>query len=418
MISLCGNEECVEGMHFWRGCTVKMWLTQGECERCNGEGETHGRDCIVRRIIFNREDLNPKIRPTKEAALARAISAVEKFIERDKKLRMSSNKIIPFDPIERKSRMSEAVKKEVSTYSPPSELMSNPFSSLANFEAAQRMAKALSESTLIPDAYRKNIPNCLIALEISQRLRASILMVMQNLYIVHGKPGWSAQYIISAINSCGKFSPLRFKFDDVNAPTECQAYAIENKTGETLYGTKITMKMAHDEGWVNKNGSKWKTMPEQMLRYRAASFFGKVYAPEILMGFQTIEEVEDMHGFAAAKEVKSEFVTEPYIGPAYRGPSPSQIARLYTIASAAGITHDHVHKLMKEKYAKESSKDLTIPEYDHMCNLLIQMQEEKEFQEKEEPKPEPQPEAPKPAATGAELPWEKYLDQPDERMVK
>ncbi len=179
--------------------------------------------------------------------------------------------------------------------------MSNPFSSLANFEAAQRMAKALSESSLIPKEYYKNLPNCLIALEISQRLGASALMVMQNLYIVHGKPGWSAQYIISAINSSGKFSPLRFKLDDKNQ--ECTAYAIELKTGETLNGTKITMEMANAEGWVNKTGSKWKTMPEQMLRYRAASFFGKIYAPEILMGFQTTEEIEDSSTYSSAKEV-------------------------------------------------------------------------------------------------------------------
>ena len=66
------------------------------------------------------------------------------------------------------------------------------------------------------------------------------------------------------------------------------------------------MQMAKDEGWSTKNGSKWKTMPEQMLRYRSASFFGRIYAPEILMGFKTTDEVEDMQHFSAAKEVKAE----------------------------------------------------------------------------------------------------------------
>jgi len=53
------------------------------------------------------------------------------------------------------------------------------------------------------------------------------------------------------------------------------------------------MDMAVAEGWFGKAGSKWQTMPEVMLRYRAASFFGKLYAPELLMGIQTAEEIHD-----------------------------------------------------------------------------------------------------------------------------
>lgn len=226
-------------------------------------------------------------------AMTAAINALESAIQKQK---------------ERKPHMSNELetKKDLPMKQNSITDMSNPFSSLAAFEAAQRMAMALSKSTMIPREYQENIPNCLIALEISQRLRASVLMVMQNLYIVHGKPGWSAQYIISAINSCGKFSPLRFKITE----TECTAFAVELKTGETLHGTKITIDMAKKEGWYDKNGSKWKTMPEQMLRYRAASFFGKIYAPEILMGFQTVEEIEDMQAFSKAKPVVSEIEPE------------------------------------------------------------------------------------------------------------
>jgi len=52
--------------------------------------------------------------------------------------------------------------------------------------------------------------------------------------------------------------------------------------------------MAVDEGWYNRKGSKWKTMPDLMLRYRSASFLGKLYAPECLMGMQTVEELHDI----------------------------------------------------------------------------------------------------------------------------
>jgi len=61
-------------------------------------------------------------------------------------------------------------------------------------------------------------------------------------------------------------------------------------------GTEITMQMAHDEGWITKNGSKWRTMPEQMLKYRSAAFFARTECPEVLMGFQTADETQDVNG--------------------------------------------------------------------------------------------------------------------------
>lgn len=168
------------------------------------------------------------------------------------------------------------------------------FSSSNAFEQAQRMAQLLAKSQLVPKEYQGNIANAVIALEIAQRVNASPLAVMQNLYIVHGKPGWSAQFIIASLNSCGKFSPLRFDLDMASENWSCIAYAIEKDTGEILRGPMVDLHMAKSEGWSTKNGSKWKTMPELMLRYRSASFFGKLYAPEILMGMQTAEELHDI----------------------------------------------------------------------------------------------------------------------------
>ena len=58
--------------------------------------------------------------------------------------------------------------------------------------------------------------------------------------------------------------------------------------------------MAKAEGWYSKpdkygnETSKWQTMPEQMLAYRAASFFARVYIPNALMGVSVEGESEDI----------------------------------------------------------------------------------------------------------------------------
>jgi hypothetical protein len=72
------------------------------------------------------------------------------------------------------------------------------------------------------------------------------------------------------------------------------AWTTEKGKDQRIEGPPVTMKMAKAEGWVDKNGSKWKTMPELMIRYRAAAFFGRLYTPEIMMGMQTKEEILDI----------------------------------------------------------------------------------------------------------------------------
>lgn len=164
------------------------------------------------------------------------------------------------------------------------------FTSIEKFEEAGRMAKALAASTLVPKEYQGNISNCMIAIDTAQRLKISPFATMQNLYIVNGRPSWSSQFIISAINKCDRFSePLKFKLTGEGDSLECFAYT-KDKNGNKLEGPVISMKMAKDEGWTSKNGSKWKTMPQVMIQYRAASFFGRLHCPDILMGVYTDDE--------------------------------------------------------------------------------------------------------------------------------
>lgn len=167
--------------------------------------------------------------------------------------------------------------------------------SINGFEHAQRIAKMLADSSLIPEVYKGKVSNCLIALEMSNRIGASPLMVMQNLHVIQGKPSWSSPFIIASLNTCGRFQPLKFRQSgEVGKDDYGYEAWTKDKSGEVLTGPKVDWAMVKAEGWLAKAGSKWKTMPELMFRYRAAAFFGRLYAPDILMGMQTTEEVIDI----------------------------------------------------------------------------------------------------------------------------
>jgi hypothetical protein len=171
---------------------------------------------------------------------------------------------------------------------------------LSKFEVTQREAKALASSDLVPASYKGNVANTLLAMETALRIGASPLAVMQNLHIVQGRPSWSSSFLIACVNSCGRFSPLRFETrggDDASAKTYAvRAISTDKESGKDCTGSWITWAMVEAEGWSKKAGSKWLTMPEQMFMYRAAAFWSRVFAPEISLGMHTADEVEDFKG--------------------------------------------------------------------------------------------------------------------------
>lgn len=180
-----------------------------------------------------------------------------------------------------------------------------------SFELAQRVAKCFAASTLVPREYQGNLPNCVIALNMAARMSADPMMIMQNLVVIHGRPSWSAQFLIATFNKCGRFSSIRYDFTGVEGRDDwgCRATATELSTGEFLVGPLVTIALAKKEGWFQKAGSKWQTMPEQMLRYRAAAWFVRTIAPEIAMGLQTAEEVRDVYD--AAPDKNGTYAVEP-----------------------------------------------------------------------------------------------------------
>lgn len=165
---------------------------------------------------------------------------------------------------------------------------------VGQFEQAQRVAKMLASSTMVPDHFRNNVGNCMIGLNFASRVGLDPFMVLQKMFVIHGRPGIESQLMIALINRSGRFTPLKFRVKGVpGKDLECTCYATEKSTGEECCQT-VTWKMVEAEGWNKKAGSKWQTLPELMIQYRSAAFFGRLYCPEALLGMMTHEELHDI----------------------------------------------------------------------------------------------------------------------------
>ena len=183
---------------------------------------------------------------------------------------------------------------ELLQYEQKHEVSSNVFANAESFKDIFNIGKMFASSSLVPVAYQNKPMDCTIAVDMANRMGVSPMMVMQNLYVVKGKPSWSGQACMSMINASPKFKSAKpVYFGEKGTDSRgCRIEAIEVETGNLIQGTDVTMKMAKDEGWLSN--SKWKSMPEQMLGYRAAAFFARLYIPNSLMGVYVEGEVDDI----------------------------------------------------------------------------------------------------------------------------
>lgn len=204
----------------------------------------------------------------------------------------------------------------------------------------------------MPKEYSQNIANCMIAMRIARQIGADPLMVMQNLDIVHGRPSWRAQFLIGTVNSCGRFSAIRYEFfgDRDKDSWGCRAWAVEKSTNEKLVGPDISIALAKAEGWYQKSGSKWKTMPQLMLMYRAGAWWTRAYAPELSLGMQTSDEMADSIVDVTARVVEPEreamrnaaaaLAAKPFIPPVTEvvDPETGEVTETTASAEATGET--------------------------------------------------------------------------------
>lgn len=167
--------------------------------------------------------------------------------------------------------------------------------SAENLPHTLALADTLARSDLLPAHFAKKPQNCLIALALAQSLNINPIMALQQVSVISGKPCLQSTLMISLLKQSGKIrGPLRFivSGDDGQPNRGCRAVAIDSETGEEIEGENITLALAQREGWTRN--AKYKSMPDTMLKWRAAAFFIRTYYPEVVLGLHTAEEMEDV----------------------------------------------------------------------------------------------------------------------------
>lgn len=181
-------------------------------------------------------------------------------------------------------------------------ISTNVFSDPKAFQNIFDIGKMFASSSLVPQAYQGKPMDCTIAVDMANRMNVSPMFVMQNLYVVKGKPSWSGQACMSMVKASPLFTDVHHVYTGEKGKDSwgCFVQATRKADGEVIKGPEVTIAMAKAEKWYSKldkygnETSKWQTMPELMLAYRASAFFARIHIPNALMGCAVEGEAEDI----------------------------------------------------------------------------------------------------------------------------
>lgn len=170
-----------------------------------------------------------------------------------------------------------------------------PTTALSNFSDRWKIAEKLSKSSIIPKEFQGKPENILLCMGMSEKMGLDLITVVNNLQMVMGHQEWKGSFIPVLIEKTGKYTDLEFNFvgKETDDTFGCYLEATRTRDGKRIKGTTITIAMAKQEGWYSRN-SKWKTMPQQLLIYRASTFFARAYCAAALNGISTEGETSDI----------------------------------------------------------------------------------------------------------------------------
>jgi len=158
------------------------------------------------------------------------------------------------------------------------------------FEHTWRVAKAFSQSGMVPAAYQGKPEACMVALMYAAQLGENPMLVFQEMAPIKGRPTTSARFAIARANKSGLLrGTISWSSKGSGEGLEVTASAVLAATGETI-SVPVSMAEAKADGWAQN--PKYRSIPEQMLRWRSATRLINLYLPEVLFGLAVREEMQ------------------------------------------------------------------------------------------------------------------------------
>lgn len=173
----------------------------------------------------------------------------------------------------------------------------SPEAAEAHLNAQMRHAEVLSNSNMLPDKFKGNPANVLMAKEIAQSMGETPWVTMTELYFVGNTPTFSAKYMRTRVRQAGHI--LRESFDKATGTATCTIIRSDDPDFEHV----VTWDKAKAQSHGLWDKGHWKKNPKLMMKNRAVSECVREACNEVMGGVNyTPEEAEAMQPMKATSE--------------------------------------------------------------------------------------------------------------------
>lgn len=174
-------------------------------------------------------------------------------------------------------------------------------------------------SVLIPEAFKKSpkdviiavdfakkqgktIGTTLVAFDYALKFKQSPLTILQAMYEVDGKIGWSADFLLSLLKTL--YKEIDFVWDESLKDNPAVKMTAKDENGK-MFETEFCYK----KNWAKQNDN-WLRIPKTMLKRRAITLFARTNNPELFANCYDSSEVEESKEI---KNVSPDKIEEPQI---------------------------------------------------------------------------------------------------------
>lgn len=162
---------------------------------------------------------------------------------------------------------------------------------------AMEIAKLMAAGNFVPGHLRGKAGDCLAVVMQAARWGLDPFAVGNKTYFVNDRMAYEAQLVIAVLNTSGV---LKGRLDVQWQQTDVDLICTVTGTLKADSQPKsISQEMARIK---TKNSPLWVSAPKMQMGYYTSRMWARLFAPEVLLGVYTTDEVEEM-GLANAREV-------------------------------------------------------------------------------------------------------------------
>ena len=178
----------------------------------------------------------------------------------------------------------------------------------ANMNEAMQMAQMIAGSNIVPNSYKNNQSDTLVAMMLGTELGLNPIQSLQNIAVINGRPALWGDSMLALVQNHHAFESIEESFDDQGMTATCTV----TRKGGKPHTSKFAQWDAEKANLWNRKGP-WQQYPKRMLAMRARGFALRNQFADALAGLITAEEAEDMPVDAPhVTETQSEPVVEHF----------------------------------------------------------------------------------------------------------